>query len=91
MVSLQHGIKRMARWTPDEDGVLLERVKQLGLSRWAVVAQALPGRTNVACRMRYLTLEGRDRTDHFGLGLGGVESKLLSAYMNDIAASLNKP
>lgn len=40
-------------WTAEEDNLLLEAVKQHGLSQWRLVAASLPGRVPKQCRDRY--------------------------------------
>ena len=39
-------------WTPDEDDKLINAVRIHGdnTEKWKVIAQAVPGRTNKACR-----------------------------------------
>lgn len=49
---------RKVRWTPEEDEILLEAVKELGTDCWAQVASRVQGRTGKQCREHYvLTLD----------------------------------
>lgn len=41
------------KWTPDEDALLLEAVKQLGTGNWVAVAELIEGRTGQQCLHRY--------------------------------------
>lgn len=40
-------------WTPEEDGKLLQLVKDHGAQSWTVIADKLPGRVGKQCRERY--------------------------------------
>jgi hypothetical protein len=44
-----------ARWSPKEDGVLLQAIQDQGPRCWNSIAQLLTGRTGKQCRERYLT------------------------------------
>lgn len=39
-------------WTPSEDALLRQRVKEIGL-KWALIAESVPGRTDIQCRQRW--------------------------------------
>jgi hypothetical protein len=47
--------KPKARWSPQEDQVLLQTVEASGPSNWNGIAAALPGRTGKQCRERWIT------------------------------------
>ena len=51
--SLREGIKRGVPWTPEEDEALRASVREHG-EDWLAAAAAVPGRTNTACRERYV-------------------------------------
>ena len=46
--------KPKAKWTRDEDDILLQTVSNHGARNWNVIAESLPGRTGKQCRERYL-------------------------------------
>lgn len=41
------------RWTPEEDGRLLELIRQWGDSNWPVIASSMEGRTGAQCMLRF--------------------------------------
>ena len=45
---------KKSKWTPDEDKLLVEGVKQHGMGNWSLVAQNIPGRTGKQCRERWI-------------------------------------
>jgi hypothetical protein len=47
--------KPKARWSAEEDGLLLQAVEANGPSNWNNIAVALPGRTGKQCRERWIT------------------------------------
>ena len=51
--SLREGIKKGAPWAPEEDEALRAAVREHG-EDWLAAAAAVPGRTNTACRERYV-------------------------------------
>lgn len=44
---------KKAKWTPDEDKLLIQSVKVHGMSNWSLVASDIPGRTGKQCRERW--------------------------------------
>jgi hypothetical protein len=47
---------RRGRWSPQEDQLLLEAVKDNPGASWQVIAQHVPGRTDVKCRERWVNV-----------------------------------
>jgi myb proto-oncogene protein len=50
--TLHPAIRRVGRWTLDEDKRLKVAVKLFGPKKWDKIAQFVPGRTQVQCRER---------------------------------------
>lgn len=48
--------ERLGPWTPEEDAVLIEGVKQFGRGQWTKVCQLLEGRRATSCKVRYRIL-----------------------------------
>ena len=46
--------KPKAKWTPDEDAILVKVVEEKGPANWNSLAESLPGRTGKQCRERWL-------------------------------------
>lgn len=44
---------KKAKWTPEEDKLLIDSVKRNGMSNWSLVAKSIPGRTGKQCRERW--------------------------------------
>ena len=51
-------------WTPDEDNLLIEKVKIFG-NKWSKIAQFLPGRTGISIRNRCCKLSRQPSSDPF--------------------------
>ena len=51
--SLDPNIKK-GSWTPEEDQIIKEHVKENGPTKWSEVATMLPGRTTKQCRRRWI-------------------------------------
>jgi hypothetical protein len=45
-------------WTDADDQLLVEKVAELG-SRWSVIAQLFPGRTDIGVKNHYISITGR--------------------------------
>ncbi|KAJ6411329.1 hypothetical protein OIU84_007984 [Salix udensis] len=52
--TLHPAIRRVGRWTLDEDKRLKVAVKLFGPKKWDKIAQFVPGRTQVQCRERWV-------------------------------------
>jgi hypothetical protein len=48
------GPAKKAKWTPTEDYLLSESIKEHGMSNWSRIAQNLPGRNGKQCRERWM-------------------------------------
>ncbi|KAJ6249446.1 transcription repressor myb5 [Anaeramoeba flamelloides] len=44
---------KKGKWTDEEDTLLLKYVKEIGESKWSIVAQKIPQRTSKQCRERW--------------------------------------
>jgi hypothetical protein len=54
--------KPKAKWSPDEDQVLLGLIQEHGAHHWNQLAEAIPGRTGKQCRERWLSKLSPDFT-----------------------------
>lgn len=45
---------KKAKWTQEEDKLLVDSVKAHGMGNWSLVAQTIPGRTGKQCRERWI-------------------------------------
>jgi hypothetical protein len=52
--------KKQSKWTPEEDDIVIE-LKGNG-TKWDDIAKRLPGRSSIACRLRYQNYLEKDRT-----------------------------
>ncbi|KAK9764638.1 hypothetical protein K7432_007695 [Basidiobolus ranarum] len=78
--SLDPSIDR-AEWSPEEDGLLLERYEELG-SQWQKISQFFPGRPGLHCRNRWRKIQrsmnqkSREKEKLTQALMAPVESKL---------------
>jgi hypothetical protein len=54
--------KPKAKWSPDEDQILLGLIQEHGAHRWNELAESIPGRTGKQCRERWLSKLSPDFT-----------------------------
>ncbi|XP_077238258.1 uncharacterized protein LOC143879651 isoform X2 [Tasmannia lanceolata] len=75
--TLHPSIKRVGRWTVDEDKRLKIAVTLFGPKQWMKIAQFVPGRTQVQCRERWLN--ALDPSLNLGQWTEEEDSKLKAA------------
>ena len=45
--------KKMAKWTEEEDQLLMTQIKQFGPKQWGMLSKSIPGRVGYTCNKRY--------------------------------------
>ncbi|ORX94530.1 hypothetical protein K493DRAFT_30240 [Basidiobolus meristosporus CBS 931.73] len=84
--SLDPAIDR-AEWSPEEDGLLLEKYEELG-SQWQKISQFFPGRPGLHCRNRWRKIQrsmnqkSREKEKLTQALMAPVESKLTQDILN---------
>lgn len=81
--SSDDSIKKGA-WSPDEDALLRQKVKELGPQRWSVISEFLKGRSGKSCRLRY-DYPYICQCEHVGVPFGPPRSRQPGALNPDAA------
>jgi hypothetical protein len=79
MDSMHFGINRtIGKWTPEEDATLIDAINKHAYN-WVAVAALVPGRTNIQCRQRWVSILEPNTNRKMGKWTAAEDAKLIDA------------